>query len=937
MRTMMARIKPTSILLASLLVMFAVGCGGDETPVKSTAETDTQTTDPDSGELTDDTGGTADVGGEEDAGGGEDAGTETDSGTADAGATDAGGDAGSEGDTSTTDAGDLACPGGDYCSCNSNDDCDKGFCIDSPDGKVCAESCVDTCKKDKFVCKLVPGPGGDNVTVCVPEGGNLCDPCDKNGQCTSLSDAAAACVDLGETGAFCGSSCKTDANCANGYECKDVKDVTGKDVKQCVVKGGGSCKCSKEAISKELSTKCFVTSGKAKCEGVRTCLPDGKQGAPAGGGLTACLAPTPLEEKCNGKDDDCDGDTDEATCDDSNDCTEDVCDKANGCKSTNKSGIACNADDSVCTKDDTCKDGKCEAGEKQTCDDKNPCTKDVCDPKDGCKYTNDDGQPCDADNTECTVNDKCKEGKCEAGEAKACKSTDQCVTGKCNITDGKCTYKFQEGQACNDGNPCTTGEKCTKGDCSGDATKCDDSNSCTADSCDKKTGCTHTAITSPCDDNDACTDKDVCKDKKCAGVKVNGAVKCKDDNECTEDKCDSVKGCINSLLTSTKDKPYKCDDGNPCTTPDACNNGSCKGGLNICTCIKNSDCNDQDDGNKCNGTLFCDTTAPPYKCKVDPKTIVKCNTSTDTFCAQTVCEPATGKCLVKKKTDGTACDADQSVCTNNDQCTGGVCTPGKNVNCNDKNVCTTDSCDPKAGCKFIANTNSCDADGDACTVDDICKEKSCSAGTKKKCDDGEACTENGCDKTSGKCTSKDLTKTCDDGSACTEGDKCGKNTAGKWTCIPGKGPDCNDNNPCTKDTCEVSGGCKNTVDSNITVPCYSADPKTKDKGICKAGGQKCDSQGKLGKCIGEVTPAAKEICGDNKDNTCSGVKDDGCAPTGYQARFGNGVVNGSVTLGGKKYDARLFVGGSNAVGTSKGTKHTADFGFYAWVKALLGK
>lgn len=927
MCTMKTRLSHSSIFAAILLTAFAVGCGdsGDGEVSGGVADTSGAGEDTGGGVSAD---AAIEDAGEEDAGGEADAGAAADAGTADAGAAaDAGTDAG---EADAADAGVSACPGGDYCPCNGNDDCDKGFCIDSPSGKICAEECVDTCTKEGFVCKLIPGPGGDSKPVCVPKAGNLCDPCNKNAQCASLADGDAKCVDLGETGAFCGASCKADADCDNGYECKDVKDVTGADTKQCVVKGGGACTCSKEAIKKELSTKCAVTSGAAKCEGVRTCLPDGKQGAPAGGGLTKCLAPTPLEEKCNGKDDDCDGDTDEATCDDSNDCTEDKCDAAKGCKSTNKSGIACDADGSVCTKDDTCKDGKCEAGAKQVCDDKNPCTKDSCDPKAGCKYENDDGQPCDADNTECTQNDKCKAGKCEPGGAKACKSTDQCLTGKCNISDGKCNYKFQEGQSCNDGNPCTTGEKCQKGDCNGEVTKCDDNNSCTTDSCDKAKGCVHSTVTSPCDDGNPCTEKDTCDAKKCVGKPVDVKVKCEDNNACTEDVCDKVLGCQNKLINGKS-----CDDGNDCTPNDKCTNGTCKGGISICNCLQDSECKAKEDGNACNGTLFCDKTKAPYVCKVDPKTVVKCDSSSDTFCAQTKCEPATGKCLVLKKSNGTACDADQSVCTNNDQCTGGVCTPGKNVACDDKNVCTTDSCDPKSGCKFIANTNACDADGDACTQNDICSSKTCTAGKKKNCDDGNACTENTCGKADGKCATKDLSKTCDDGNACTEGDKCGKAAGGKWSCVPGKGPDCNDNNPCTKDTCEKTGGCKNTVDSSITVKCYTGDPKTQDKGICKSGTQKCDSQGKLGTCTGEVKPELKETCGDKKDNTCDGVVDGGCAPTGYVARFGSAVVKGQVTLKGKKYDARMFVGGSATVGESKGTKNSAQFGFYAWLNALL--
>jgi len=58
-----------------------------------------------------------------------------------------------------------------------------------------------------------------------------------------------------------------------------------------------------------------------------------------------------------------------------------------------------------------------------------------------------------------------------------------------------------------------------------------------------------------------------------------------------------------------------------------------------------------------------------------------------------------------------ACDADGSVCTENDACSGGTCKAGSAKVCNDNNPCTSDSCDASAGCVFAPNTAACDADG----------------------------------------------------------------------------------------------------------------------------------------------------------------------------------------------------------------------------------
>ena len=60
-------------------------------------------------------------------------------------------------------------------------------------------------------------------------------------------------------------------------------------------------------------------------------------------------------------------------------------------------------------------------------------------------------------------------------------------------------------------------------------------------------------------------------------------------------------------------------------------------------------------------------------------------------------------------------------------------------------------------------------DGDACTVDG-CTGTACTHAAKS-CDDGNACTSDSCDKTSG-CSNVAKTGACDDGSACTSGEAC---------------------------------------------------------------------------------------------------------------------------------------------------------------------
>jgi len=821
----------------------------------------------------------------------------------------------------------AGCPG---CPCAKPDDCDSGFCIESPNGLQCAKKCEDNqCPKD-YKCASMPLGSGDLVNICVPAHANLCNPCTANTQCQGPGSGGARCVSFGNAGAFCGEACTGNIDCLEGYECLDTKDLAGNQSKQCVVKGGAACKCSPAALKYELHTVCYKDTGSAKCAGKRICLGAGKPGAPTGGGLTPCLADAPEAEKCDGKDNDCDGQTDESACDDGNPCTDDNCDPKADCSHTNNNGF-CDSDGSVCTKDDACANGKCLSGKPLNCDDNNVCTTDSCDAKSGCKNVNAEGLGCNVDDNPCTVGDACKEGKCVAGPPKACSNDQPCIEGKCNLfKGGVCEYKDKNGQPCDDGNPCTAGEACIADTCASlKVTDCDDKNPCTIDTCDKKVGCTHTPAAGGCDDGDKCTTKDTCSNGKCDGAAIDASKYCNDNNGCTADTCNPAVGCVNK-----PNQGAACDDGNACSVGDKCDvTGSCLPGNNTCACTTDVDCVAMDDSNACNGVLYCDKSGPQMQCKIKPGSIVTCDTSGDNTCKKTVCDIATGKCAPNLQPDGLPCPFDDSVCTVDDGCKSGVCTAGKALACDDKNGCTIDTCDAKAGCQHaVQQAGPCDADGDACTTGDACKAGVCEAGAKKSCDDGEACTADTCDAKTGDCANKPAaTTTCSDGNECTIGDACGTDAkSGKYTCVPGKGPNCDDGNPCTTDTCDGKTGCKSTIVADAQVPCYSGDPTTQGKGICKPGVQTCDAAGKLGACKGEVLPDKTDPC-DGKDNDCNGSADPGCAPGGWGLRFANADVAGV----GPNLAVRAVVGGGATAGKSADSKYAVYWGFIAWLKGWV--
>ena len=77
--------------------------------------------------------------------------------------------------------------------------------------------------------------------------------------------------------------------------------------------------------------------------------------------------------------------------------------------------------------------------------------------------------------------------------------------------------------------------------------------------------------------------------------------------------------------------------------------------------------------------------------------------------------------------------------------------------------------------------------------------------------------------------------------------------------------------PCS---CEVPEGGEEFLRKQS--PCYTGPAGTLGVGTCRGGVRDCQPDGSWGPCVGEVLPLEEEICGDGRDNTCSGIVDDGC-------------------------------------------------------------
>ena len=204
----------------------------------------------------------------------------------------------------TGDAGQQWCveDGGFGCACDSNDDCNSGWCVQTPEGWVCSQTCVEECPAGWACTQVQDSP--DVVHACMPVHAKACNPCGKSQECQGIVIGMKTfCVDLGPEGSFCGGDCSDKGlPCQGGYVCEQVKSMEGENGKQCVP-ASGVCQCSHLAIEEGLATACYSENEYGLCEGERACEEDG---------LAACSAAQPGPEICNGEDDDCNGVADDA-------------------------------------------------------------------------------------------------------------------------------------------------------------------------------------------------------------------------------------------------------------------------------------------------------------------------------------------------------------------------------------------------------------------------------------------------------------------------------------------------------------------------------------------------------------------------------------------------------------------------------------------------
>ena len=269
------------------------------------------------------------------------------------------------------------------------------------------------------------------------------------------------------------------------------------------------------------------------------------------------------------------------------------------------------------------------------------------------------------------------------------------------------------------------------------------------------------------------------------------------DGVCCGIVCDAqCEGCNEpgqAGLCSPRPDGAPCEDGLVCTEDDECALGQCSGAADKDCASHDTACSDGFCDEEADG---CTNEIPPGKCLIAGQ----CFDDGDVVGATCkVCDPA-APTEASNAEDGGECD-DGDLCTTDDSCAGGECF-GQVVVCSDELDCTDDVCDPETGqCVF-------ERQPDSCIIGGVCVEL---GGTPGDGPDSE------CLSCIPYLSGEDWSpysegQSCDDGSVCSPASMCQTGV-----CQP-VGALCDDDDPCTTDTCVDPQTCEHTPAAALT-PC----------------------------------------------------------------------------------------------------------------------
>jgi formylglycine-generating enzyme required for sulfatase activity len=349
------------------------------------------------------------------------------------------------------------------------------------------------------------------------------------------------------------------------------------------------------------------------------------------------------------------------------------------------------------------------------------------------------GASCD-DGNACTLGDACgPDGVCTGVAGLACDDGNPCTDDSCVPATG-CVYAYNK-VGCDDGNPCTVDDLCQFGVCVSGAFDSANCQPCdpTDDNCEAEWG-----------NGDLCDGTLACLNTRCV-VDPASVPWCPPGSaSCFRNKCNPANGKCEATPIANGEA---CSDGNPCTQGDRCVDGACAGqvdsGMQQCKCAQDSDCAAFEDGDLCNGALRCHQ----HWCVLDAQTVVACPSDGDSACVRSTCIPSTGECSLLGLPAGTSC-SDGDPCTIGDSCSQGACQPGALRDCNGLGAaCTAGVCDAVSGLCVTqpANDGATCVSGDLCATAAVCSGGQCLTSSEVDCQDGDSCTADSCDSVTGQC------------------------------------------------------------------------------------------------------------------------------------------------------------------------------------------
>ena len=641
--------------------------------------------------------------------------------------------------------------------CHLAGECDTvtGLCSNpnAPDGTFCEDSNVCTAA-EQCVSGVCTSCGAMNcsttnpclIASCNPLTGceytyNDGAPCDDgsncttgtycvSGQCPSSTGTFVTCPQTNLCGA---TMCAHDSGCTESYADACGFCLTSSDC--------AYLPCHKEHCN-TTSQKCYYTHDNAQiigcvdsiyCNGQETC---------SGGTCVSGIPPT---------------------CDDSQVCTYDYCNTTiDACTHTPIVNNTCFNDNQCIIASKCSVGGTCDAVQTVDCAPAPVCHFALgCNPASGeCEYDRyPNGTACD-DNDPCTTNDQCHSGDCIGTTPVTCPSANPCIQhGECHKVAGGCVYYNEpDGTPCDDGSACTVDDQCLNGACTSSFTNactelvptdlqcqyaaCSGS-SCTILNHTDGTTCFSGQPYGPCSvaqdvcatgrctrayqvgllcraaDSSGCDLADHCiaGNDFCPDTKKNNGTSCPSVNSCNYNTC--YQGTC--LTTSSVDCSYLNDnthsgvcnvstgtciqvvlpDGTPCTTGNPITQCVQFEAIldGVCTTFYKPSTAACIDSNPCTHLSFCsgiDATCVT----MDPDIC----TSFDTQCTVGTCNTSSGLCYGAPLANGTACNADNDLCSANDHCVLGVCVVGTPVDCTPyQTACQTATC--VAGVCDITVTN----------------------------------------------------------------------------------------------------------------------------------------------------------------------------------------------------------------------------------------